>query len=225
MEYFSFFKNVLVSLLMVINILVIFPPFLGLMVGRSEQESKVIALKSCMIAGSILAVFAFAGDWLLASLGVSHGALMIAGGLLLFYSAFHMVTGEAETDSSEVKQKSGQVKKDVSVFPLAFPLITGPGALSIIMSNLANVPKDQSILVYQILCLLAIFSVIAFLYVGLFFGRNLFKILGPSAPNIIQRIVGLLLAAMSCEIVVSGIHKCFSLQKESSVEVSSKPLE
>src|SRR5262249_21271458 len=156
-----FFYSSFLSLIALINPAIVLPPFLGLVANATPAQTQDIAKKSCLIAAGILIVFVLLGDRLLEALGISQGALMIAGGMLLFRTAYFMVTGsisspdDDETPAAKKKSAASAVL-DVAVFPIAFPIITGPGAIAVVMGKLAA----NSGVIYQILMITAICAVI-----------------------------------------------------------------
>ena len=190
-------------------------PMFTTMTGSITREwRRTMAFKSIAIASGILLAFAFGGAWLLDQLHVSIDAFRIAGGVLLFLIAVDMLFEKraerrderAEKVAAEQAKHPGH-QDDISVFPLAIPLISGPGAIASIMlyfSQHEDLPSRAMILLGAganlLLCL------IAFLLAG-----PLSKVMGPTVAAMITRIFGILLAALAAQFVVDGIKNAFGI--------------
>lgn len=190
-------------------------PMFGTMTSSMTPEwRRKMAFKSIAIASGILLAFAFGGAWLLEQLHVSIDAFRIAGGILLFLIAVDMLFEKraerrderAEKVAAEQAKHPGH-QDDISVFPLAIPLISGPGAIASIMlyfSQHEDLPSRAMILLGAganlALCL------IAFLLAG-----PLSKFMGPTVAAMITRIFGILLAALAAQFVVDGIRNAFGI--------------
>ncbi|MCO6186080.1 MarC family protein [Rhizobium sp. L1K21] len=179
------------------------PIFLGLTAGLDRRERFQTAVRGTLIAFFILVGFALLGETILATLGISMGAFRIAGGLLLFTIAFEMIFSKRE----ERKQKTTEtaINKDhlhnLAVFPLALPLIAGPGAISatVLLAGSFSGPLDR-------LMLIGVLAVcIALVFAALVIAGGLDRLLGNTGRNILTRLLGVLLAAMSVQFVVDGI--------------------
>src|SRR5262249_33420884 len=120
-----------VTLFVVVDPIGLSPIFLSVTHGLPLQARRRIAWRACVIAGLILAAFALGGDWLLRQLGITIPAFRIAGGLLLFATAFDMVLGwRIERESKAAEQALEEHVRNVAAFPLAIPLMAGPGAIT-----------------------------------------------------------------------------------------------
>lgn len=183
------------------------PIFLGLTVGMNREQRKQVAIRGCVIAFGILAVFALFGAKVLGTLGISIGAFRIAGGLLLFAIAFEMIFEKRQ----ERKEKTTEmaITKDhihhVAVFPLALPLIAGPGAISatILISGTMNGTVEH----LQFLGVIA-FS-IGLLFCVMLLADRFAKFLGVTGRAILTRLLGVILAALSVQFVVDGVKSAF----------------
>ena len=175
----------------------------------SWQEQRRMAINATLLASSILLVFFFSGTILLDWFGITIPAFRIAGGALLFLLSIDMVfarqTGLRSTTSNE--QDEASHKQDISVFPLAFPLLAGPGAITTIL--LMTSTSTSSPVHWESLMVLVIVIVITLL--ALLFSPVLVKSLGETGANVISRILGLLLAALAVQYVVDGIKTAFEL--------------
>lgn len=197
-----------------VTIIVMFDPpglaaiFLGLTTGMTRSQRLQVALRGTLTGAGILAVFAIAGGGILGLLGISLGAFRIAGGILLFYIAFEMIFEKRH----ERQEKSAEraITKDhisnVSVFPLAIPLIAGPGAISavILLAGSFYAPVERTALIGVILAA----SVV--LFVTLVIAERLDRFLGATGRIILTRLLGVVLAALSVQFVVDGIKQAFA---------------
>jgi multiple antibiotic resistance protein len=180
----------------------------------SPAWRRKMAIKSIAIATGVLLAFAFGGAWLLEQIHVSIDAFRIAGGLLLFLIAVDMLFEKrAERRDERAEKVAAQQAEhpehqdDISVFPLAIPLIAGPGAIASIMLFFAENEglAERSMILLGVganllLCL------IAFLAAG-----PLSRLMGPTVASMITRIFGILLAALAAQFVVDGITNAFGL--------------
>ncbi|MBY5798713.1 MarC family protein [Rhizobium leguminosarum] len=201
--------NAFTTLLVTIDPPGLAPIFLGLTTGMSRTERKQVALRGSVIAFIILAVFALFGAGVLGVLGISIGAFRIAGGLLLFWIAFEMVF-ERRQERKE-KATEATITKDhienIAVFPLALPLIAGPGAISatiLLAGTLAtSIGKAQLIGVIAANLLLT--------FVMLLIAERLDRFLGVTGRAILTRLLGVILAALAAQFVVDGAKSAFNL--------------
>lgn len=178
--------------------------FLSLTVDMSRAERVQVALRACLISLVLLTVFAILGSKILTVLGISLGAFRIAGGLLLFWISFEMLFEKRQKRHEESAKTA--VTKDqianVAVFPLAIPLIAGPGAISavILLSGSYRGAAMTSVLIGV---LIAASSV---LFLSLIIADRMDKLLGTTGRMILTRLMGLVLAALSVQFVVDGIN-------------------
>lgn len=183
------------------------PVFLALTVGMTPMQRRHVAIRGSIIAFGILAIFALFGASLLGSLGISMGAFRIAGGLLLFWIAFEMVFERRQ----ERKEKTSQVAitidhiHNIAVFPLALPLIAGPGAISatVLLAGTLSGPWDRALLIGVLALTMGL--VLAMLLIA----ERLDRFLGVTGRAILTRLLGVILAALSVQFVVDGIKSAF----------------
>ena len=183
--------------------------FAVLTVENSRQQQRRMAIRGVLLAGAIMYVFFFLGDSLLAWLGISLSAFRIAGGILLFLLAMEMVfarhSGIRSTTRGE--QHEAESKNDISVFPLAFPLLAGPGTLTtvLLIVGQSHTMLDRVVMggVILVMCVLTLL----FLLVA----RRLSASLGQTGANVISRLLGLILSALAVQYVIDGIRQSFSV--------------
>ncbi|CUH39645.1 inner membrane protein [Jannaschia seosinensis] len=185
------------ALFVIIDPIGLAPIFLALTTGMSPRRRRIIGIRACAIAAALLVVFALAGEAVLNFVGISMPAFRIAGGLLLFLTALEMLF------EKRTQRREGQAEEptdDPSVFPLALPLIAGPGAIAtmiLLTDGAAVLGTAQAIGV--------MLSVIAVVF-GLFLlATPMERLLGATGINVVTRLLGMLLAALSVQFVLDGL--------------------
>jgi multiple antibiotic resistance protein len=196
-----------VVFLVVVEPVSLIPIFMGLTEGLSEAERRRTARKGILIAAAILLVFSLAGGPFLRVMSISIDAFRIFGGLLLFLIALEMVfartSGTRTTDSEEAE---GRRRADISVFPLAFPFIAGPGALATIL--LAFGPAQGNLLLTAgLLVCVAVALVIAL--ATLYLASPIMRVMGVTGANVLNRLFGVVLGALAVQYVLDGIRGSF----------------
>lgn len=196
--------NAFAVLFIVIDPIGVAAVFAALTHQHSEQMRRHMAINGTLLASTILLIFFIFGDSLLGLLGITLPAFRIAGGALLFLLAIDMVvvrqSGLRSTTSRE--QIEAEQKADVSVFPLAFPLIAGPGAMTTVLLMSAATSGATS------LGLIAtIIIVMVLMLICLLFAAKLSHRLGETGANVISRLMGLLLSALAMQYIIDGIRE------------------
>ncbi len=203
-KYISMF----ISLFVVIDPIGLAPMFGAITRGGGQLHRRRMAVKGTILATAILLVFAVIGDWLLSTLGISFPSFKIAGGILLFLIAIDMVFARQSggRSATEREEEEGKTKEDVSVFPLAFPLIAGPGALATVLIMVSE--AHGKILMY-IGIIVIVLLVLAITLGCLLLTNRLMKLLGETGANVVGRLFGVILAALAVQFVVDGIRAGF----------------
>ncbi len=203
------FLNNFIVLLSVVDPIGVAWLFAAMTQGTARQEQRRMAIAATLLASSILLVFFFTGTILLDWFGITIPAFRIAGGALLFLLSIDMVfarqSGLRSTTTKEQQEASN--KQDITVFPLAFPLLAGPGAITTIL--LMASASGSSTVYWQSLLVLVLVIIITLL--TLLFSPVLVKALGETGANVISRILGLLLTALAVQFMVDGIKTAFRL--------------
>ena len=204
---FEFLISALVTLLVVVDPIGLVPAFLAVTQGLSTRSRRTVALRACLIAGAILIGAALIGDWLLRQLGITIPAFRIAGGLLLFAVAFEMVlglrVGRAAKDAEEAVEEHIH---DMAAFPLAIPLMAGPGAITatiLLAGQAAYRPQWLAAL------LAVIVAVMAACLLSFFAAERIGKLLGVTGNVVLSRLLGVILAALAVQYVVDGVRVAF----------------
>ncbi|HET7413689.1 MAG TPA: MarC family protein [Pararhizobium sp.] len=196
--------NALITILVTIDPVGLAPIFLGLTSGMNRVERFQVASRACLIAGAILVVFAVFGAGFLRVLGITLPAFRIAGGLLLFWISFEMIferRQERHEKSAERAVTQDRIK-NTAVFPLAIPLIAGPGAISavILLSGSFSAPVAKGELIGIVAACLIV------LLTALIIAERIDRFLGDTGRIILTRLLGVILAALSVQFVVDGIQ-------------------
>jgi multiple antibiotic resistance protein len=197
-----------VTLLAVVNPIEAAATFATLTAGRSAASQARIALRACVVALIILLGFALVGGGLLAALGIGFPAFRIAGGLLLFVVGFNMVFAK-ETGTRELapdERAHAEQTDDPTVFPLAIPIITGPGALTTIVALISK--RSESPLEMGLVALIGV-AVLAITYFTMRGSQWLTRFLGATGVNAIGRVMGIIVAAIAIQLVVDGLQQVF----------------
>jgi multiple antibiotic resistance protein len=181
------------------------PIFAGLTTGASAVQARAMAIKACFIAALILTAFALFGEQLLAALDIELASFKVAGGIMLFLIALEMVfekrTQRREERASKVR--ATPEVEDVSVFPMAMPMIAGPGSIATIMLLMAR----QTGTMHTLVILAALAAVMVLTLGALLAAPALMRLLGASVETVITRLLGVLLAALAAQYVIEGVKQ------------------
>ena len=181
------------------------PIYAGLTKGASAQQRRNMAVRACLIAGAILLVFALFGVDLLAALHIELHSFRIAGGLMLFWIAWEMVFEKRTQRREERAEKiaASPEVEDVSVFPMAMPMLAGPGSIATIMLLMSQAQGTESTMVI----LAALAAVLLLSLIALVAAIPLMKMLGHSVEAVITRLLGVLLAALAAQYIIDGLRE------------------
>ncbi len=200
----DFLKTALITLLVTLDPPGLAPIFIGLTLGMSAGEKREVALRASLIAMAILAAFAFGGGWVMNALGVTIPAFRIAGGLLLFYLAFDMVfvlRGERKHELASDAVSIDHVR-NVAAFPLAIPLMAGPGSITATMLLAGRAGGDWG----ELAGLMAIVVLtMALCYLTLLAAERVSSWLGTTGKIVLTRMLGVVLAALAVQFVIDGV--------------------
>jgi multiple antibiotic resistance protein len=183
------------------------PIFASLTAGAEAAHRRTMAIRSVLVATTILLIFAIFGEDLLRSLGISLDAFRIAGGIMLFLIALEMVfekrTERRENRAEDIKARPEQ--EDISIFPMAIPMIAGPGSIASVMLLMARSNGiEESLTVLGALAIILVLTLIMLLLAG-----PMMKLLGHRIEAMITRILGVLLAALAAQFVIDGLKASF----------------
>ena len=200
----NFVISALVTLFVVVDPIGLAPTFLAVTEGLPRRARRSVALRASIIAGAILIGTALVGDWLFRALGISLSAFRIAGGLLLFSIAFEMVFGvRMRREGEAAEQAVEEHVRNVAAFPLAIPLLAGPGAITatVLLAGRANGDLLLTGLLMAVVIFVAATSFVAFILAGRISG-----LLGMTGNIVLSRLLGVLLAALAVQFVIDGIR-------------------
>ena len=191
----------------VVDPISLIPLFAGLTQGASAGYKKLMATKSTLIALVISILFALVGARFLEIMGISLDSFRIAGGSLLFLIALDMVFARASgTRTTTPEQEEAKMRDDISVFPLAFPFIAGPGALATILLTAGEVDA-KPLLIAGFLGVVALVLIVC--WVLMLATSRLMKVLGVTGANVTSRLSGVILAALAVQFIIDGLRGSF----------------
>lgn len=191
--------NAFTTMFVIIDPIGTAPIFLALTAGMGAAVRRRVAIRGVVVGGAILTVFALAGDAVLAFVGISMPAFRVAGGILLFLTALDMLF-EKRTERRE-KQAEEPVN-DPSVFPLALPLIAGPGAITSMILLMNEHPGDMA---GQAMVMGVMYAVLLLVFVLLLLSGPLERLLRRTGVMVVTRVLGMLLAALAVQFVFDGL--------------------
>lgn len=197
----SIYITAFVTLFVIIDPIGLTPLFAALTQGHTARHRRAIALRSCGIALALLTLFAVFGEAVMGFVGITMPAFRIAGGILLFLTALEMLF-ERRTKRREDQADRPEDLPDPSVFPLATPLIAGPGAIATVILLVGQ--QDGLAGTAMIIGVVALVLVLVF---GFFLTAGLLeRLLGRVGINVVTRVLGMLLAALSVQFVLDGLR-------------------
>lgn len=180
--------------------------FASLTTNTGQTYRRTMATRGALIAAAILVAFALVGETLLTSLGISLAALRTSGGILLLLIGIEMVfvrtSGGTSTTEDEDQEAAG--KHDISVFPLATPMMAGPGTMGAAILLMANTQGDIGL---QAIVIAALLTVILVTFVALLLASQIQKVLGVTGMQVISRVMGVLLSALAVQFIFDGIKQ------------------
>ncbi|MCH7880815.1 MAG: MarC family protein [Proteobacteria bacterium] len=178
--------------------------FAALTANQDFRSKTLVAIKGTLIAGVILIIFALSGETLLTNFGISLAALRTAGGILLLLIGIDLVfvrsSGGISTTDDETRE--AETRQDITVFPLAMPMIAGPGAMGASILLMANTGGD---LILKATVIAALVIVLVFTLLSLFLAAQIQRVLGVTGMHVISRVFGILLTALAVQFIFDGI--------------------
>jgi len=199
----EFIVSALVTLLVVVDPVGLVPAFIAMTERLPAAAKQQVALRACLLAFCILLGSALIGDWLLKNLGIGLPAFRIAGGLLLFWIASDMVFGwRVEREAQTAEQAVHEHVRNIAAFPLAIPLLAGPGAITAVILLAGRADRDPAMLagLFAVIVLVMLSSLMVFLVAG-----RITKLLGVTGNVVMSRLLGVILAALAVQFVIDGV--------------------
>lgn len=202
---------VFVTLFVVIDPIAIAPIFAALTADTEAAHRRSMALKGCLIGAMVLFFFALLGKSFLGALGISMAAFRAAGGVMLFLIAMDMVFEKrterrekrAEHMVEEHEARPGEEHEDISVFPIAVPMLAGPGAIATVMLLMSDHQGDATA---QGVVLATLAVVLLITLILLFAATRILDAVGQSVANVLTRVLGMILAALATQYIFDGIR-------------------
>ena len=201
----AYMITALVTMFVVVDPIAIAPLFLALTSGRTAAQRRRIAWRAVLVAGLTLAIFAAFGEAVLLFIGISMPAFRVAGGALLFLTAIDMLferrTKRREDRAEAATEESSDDDDDPSVFPLAIPLIAGPGAIASVILLTGEKPGAEGLITVLVITALTLVVMALTLQASGYLER----VIGKVGINVITRLLGMLLAALSVQFILDGL--------------------
>ena len=202
---FELFTTAFITLLVIVDPPGCAPIFASLTAGTTAAHRRAMAIRSTMVAWSILLFFALLGQPLLSHMGISLSAFRLAGGIMLFIIALEMVF-EKRTERREERAKEIEgtpEAEDISVFPMAIPMIAGPGSIaSIMLLNARAASLGETLVVLGAMTAVILITLVALLAAG-----PLMRLIGVKIEAMITRVLGVILAALAVQFVLDGLER------------------
>ncbi|WP_417464074.1 MarC family protein [Kordiimonas sp.] len=195
-----------IGLFVIVDPIGIAPVFAGLTQNATRQHQRAMAIKGTLIGTLILIFFALVGKPFLNALGISMDGLRVSGGIMLFVIALEMVFEKRTERKQESAEKFDEYFEDVSVFPIALPLLAGPGAIATIMLTMTSYEHD---LMAQMAVLAALVLVMIITLIIFFTAGKVMDLLGPTVNAVLTRLLGVILAALAAQYVLDGLKNTF----------------
>jgi multiple antibiotic resistance protein len=207
-ELLRFSLAAFITLLVVVDPPGVVPIYVSLTKDEQPRARRTILIRAVLIGLGVALFFLIAGRAVLSYLGVTVHAFSISGGILLFVAAMPMLFGQRGGLQAPEPKEKGSMGQDISVFPLAMPLLSGPGTIATILLLTSQVGSDVRKLVA-----IGVATALVFLvsFVSLYLGARLIRLLGEGGVHIATRVMGIVLAALAVQFVLNGITGYYNL--------------
>ncbi|MFD1343397.1 MarC family protein [Litorisediminicola beolgyonensis] len=196
----AFFVTAFATLFVIMDPIGVTPIFIALTRGEDDAHRRAVAIRGCVVAAVVLSLFAFLGEELLGTIGIGMPAFRIAGGVVLFLTALDMLF-ERRTKRRSSSAEADEDKPDPSVFPIAIPLLAGPGSItSIILLSGQGDGWLDTLAVLGVMALVLVIALALLLTAG-----PIERGLGVTGITVVTRLLGMILAALSVQFVIDGL--------------------
>jgi len=172
--------------------------FNALSTGKSTAYRKTMAIRSTLVSLALVLCFGFWGTYLLENLGIQMESFKVAGGLLIFYASFGMITQAEKSNDDDFSTD----QDDISIFPLTIPLIAGPGCLTLTVLQFTTVSENNGSFIPLVIAVITIYFITLMFFL---FSKQLVKFVGQTANSIFKRLLGVLLASLAIQFIADGI--------------------
>jgi multiple antibiotic resistance protein len=200
----EFLISAFVTLFVVVDPIGLVPSFIAVTHGLPVRAQRKVALRASLIAAVILAGSALIGDWLLRTLSITLPAFRIAGGLLLFSIASEMVFGvRVARQSQQAEEAIEERVRNIAAFPLAIPLMAGPGAITatLLLAGRSGGAPERLALLFGVIAL-----VLAICFMVFMLAARIARLIGITGNVVLSRLLGVLLAALAVQYVIDGVR-------------------
>ena len=205
-ELIKFSLLSLSAIFFVVDPIAVVPVFLGMTRGDSEEKKRAMALRASITAFVILTTFAVAGTLVFRVFGITLGAFKVAGGILLMLTSMEMLSArEPRTRVTTEERTEAEEKEDVAIFPLAIPLLAGPGAIATVTTLMSKAGR----VLYAIPVILSIFVTCAAAYLMLRAASRISRLLGVTGLTVLNRVIGLIIGALAVQFIFDGVSDAF----------------
>jgi multiple antibiotic resistance protein len=204
----EFLAAAFVTLFVVVDPIGLVPSYIAVTHGLPARAQRKVALRACLIAAAVLIGTALIGDWLLRTLSITLPAFRIAGGLLLFSIASEMVFGvRVARQSQQAEEAIEERVRNIAAFPLAVPLMAGPGAITATVLLAGRVDGASARLVMLLGVIASVLLVCFAVFVA---ASRIARLIGTTGNVVLSRLLGVLLAALAVQYVIDGVRAALS---------------
>jgi multiple antibiotic resistance protein len=198
-EFWSFTLLALTSVLFIVNPIAVIPTYLVITAKETPPQRARTARRACISAACLLLAFALAGSQIFRLFGITIDAFRVAGGLILWVVAMDMLHGVRRTQEGHEEITESNTKEDVAITPLAMPMLAGPGAISTVMVLAGQADQGEKLIVYAV-----VLVTMGVTWIVLRVGERVVLRMGGTGIRVMTRIMGLLLAAVAVQFVITG---------------------
>ena len=194
------------AIFFVVDPIAVVPVFLAMTRADSDEKKRQMAKRAAITAFAILSSFALAGTLVFKLFGVTLGAFKVAGGILLLLTSVEMLAAkEQRTRVRKEEEREGEEKEDVAIFPLAIPLLAGPGSIATVTTLMAKAGH----MLYAIPVILSILVTCVASYLMLRAATRISRLLGVTGLTVLNRVIGLIIGALAVQFIFDGVGDAF----------------
>ena len=205
-EWLSFSLLSLSAIFFVVDPMGVIPVFMAITRHDSPDKRKSMAMRASLAAFFILSTFAVAGTLIFRVFGVTLGAFKVAGGVLLLLTSIEMLKAQPQrTRTTPEEQQEGAEKEDVAIFPLAIPLLAGPGSIATVTALMGRAGR----ILFAVPVILSIAITCAASYLMLVAAERIQRLLGVTGLNVMNRVIGLIIGAIAVQFMFDGLKDTF----------------
>ena len=205
-EWLSFSVLSLSAIFFVVDPMGVIPVFMAMTIGDPPEKKRSMARRASVAAFFILSTFAVAGTLIFRVFGVTLGAFKVAGGILLLLTSIEMLKAQQQrTRMTKEEEQEGAEKEDVAIFPLAIPLLAGPGSIATVTALMGKAGR----ILFAVPVILSIAITCAAAYAMLIAADRIQRLLGVTGLNVMNRVIGLIIGAIAVQFMFDGLRDTF----------------